>query len=665
MGRKKEMGEISMPTIKTDFVISGEKRYKDAISEINRGLGVLDSEMKKVTAQYQDNANGIEALTQKGAVLERKLISQKEKVEKLREALVHAVESYGEGSKTAMEYQKSLNLAEAAVANTEHAIRENNKALEEAENGMRTAGAASEELSEVLERQREEMEETGEESEGLSLNIQDLAGQFGIQLPGGLDKALGSMKGFSAGAVAAVGAVAVAVAALVKAEKELVDLTREAAAKADDILTLSQITGLNTGTIQEMQYAADLIDVSFDTIKSSMTKLKNNMQDARNGNEKLTETFRTLGVEITNADGSLRDSEAVFYDVIDALGNIENATERDTIAMDVFGKKAEDLNPLILAGSDTLRKYADEAHNANYVLNGESLEALAAVDDAYQRMQKTQESVRNQIAAEMAPDVESFYESWSKLMEEAGKALIDSGIIDGLGEILKAVSGLIDGVGEIIGVTLPGAEEGLKNIHPVLSTIGALLASMADAIDVIKSLNLRGLISGDLGNALGFGYGSGNPNHYQTWRMQQEGTYDQYQSYYQQKWESESTQNRQTYSDGSSGNFSALPSSAPSDNSFYDPKTGKWYDRDTGWELPGYATGVMHFAGGRITVGENGPETVDLPEGSRIWNAQDSRMGAGGSINIYGDIVLEASKVEDLVDAARFLGDLRVMKRMR
>ena len=636
-----------MPKIQTDFVISGEKQYKAAISEINSGLGVLGSEMRKVTAQYQDNANSIEALSAKGDVLERTLLSQQEKVEELRRALANAVEQYGEADERTMRWQKSLNDAEAAVANTEHASRENNEALEQAQSGM---------------------QDTGDASEGLSLNIQDLAGQFGVKLPGGLDKALGSMKGFSAGAVAAVGAVAVAVAALVKAEKELIDLTKEAASSADEILTLSKITGLNTDTIQEMQYAANLIDVSFDTIKSSMTKLKNNMQDARNGNEKLTETFRTLGVEITNADGSLRDSEAVFYDVIDALGDIENATERDTVAMDVFGKKAEDLNPLILAGSDTLRKYADEAHNVNYVLNGESLEALSAVDDAYQRMQLTQEATRRQLAEEMAPAVEDLYTTWTKYIADAAKGLKESGMIEGAAEILKSVLTIIPALEELTKAVFPDLQEGLSGIAQIVNTISWAIAGIADFIDLIEGLDPWNWGSGKLKNALGFGYDEGNPSHIQAWEMKTTpGSWEAYQEryngnggtpYQDAAWSGPSVDNwaNETLPDGSR-------------RYVYSSENGDWYDRkQKKWvSSQGYswnAAGTLNWRGGKTWVGENGPELVELPRGSQIMNAQDSRMGSGG-VTINGDIVLDASRVEDLVDAARFLAGLRVARRMQ
>ena len=43
------------PTINTKIALEGEKEYKAALSNINSGLRVLDSEMKKVSAQFLEN----------------------------------------------------------------------------------------------------------------------------------------------------------------------------------------------------------------------------------------------------------------------------------------------------------------------------------------------------------------------------------------------------------------------------------------------------------------------------------------------------------------------------------------------------------------------------------------------------------------------------------
>ena len=629
-----------MPTIKTDFVISGEKQYKQAISEINSGLGVLNSEMKKVTAQYQDNANSVEALTAKGDVLERQLLSQKDKVEQLRAALANAVEQYGEADKRTMEWEKSLNNAEAAVANTESAIRKNNDALEKAKSGM---------------------QETEKSSEGLSGKLQDLASQFGIKLPAGIDKALSGTQNFSSGSVTAIAAVTAAVTTLIGTYKKLYDMTMEAAGRADDILTLAKVTGLDTDTIQEMQYAAELIDVSFDLIQSSLTKLKSNMHSASSGNDKMIESFNKLGVSVTNADGSLRDAETVFYETIDALGRIENVTERDALAMEIFGRKAEELNPLIMAGSGKLKELAKEAENVNYIMSGETLEALGAVDDSYQRLLKTQEAVRDEMAGQLAPGVEELHKVWADFCKEGGELLVNSGIIKGMGEILKTVVDLLEPFTDLIGLMSP-AKDQFSLVYEVLHGIAMTIAWIEDTADAFIGIFTYLFDGGERWNtAMGT-----NVNNLQFSHMQQlDGTKEKYE-----EWAKYNTYNPSTgmWSSNYSGQQSSGVGWTQEDYGryIYDPDSDRWYDKQEKRWIPGHATGTMHFVGGRTMVGENGPEAVDLPEGSRIWNAQDTRMGAGaGGVTINGDVVLDASNVQDLVDAARFLETLRVVRRMR
>ena len=156
-------------------------------------------------------------------------------------------------------------------------------------------------------------------------------------------------------------------------------------------------------------------DKKFEKILSSMVKAQESTAAA-------TTAFEKLGVSVTDADGHLRSANDVFYDAIDALGDVTNATERDALAMDIFGRSAQDLNPLIVQGADTLREYAQEAHDMGYVLDNDALAALGAVDDAYQRLQKTQEGVKNQLAEQFSPYLTEFYEKITRLIKDATPA---------------------------------------------------------------------------------------------------------------------------------------------------------------------------------------------------------------------------------------------------
>jgi len=69
--------------------------------------------------------------------------------------------------------------------------------------------------------------------------------------------------------------------------------------------------------------------------------------------------------------------------------------------------------------------------------------------------------------------------------------------------------------------------------------------------------------------------------------------------------------------------------------------------------LPRYATGTSYHPGGRALVGENGPEVVDLPQGSRVY--PNGTMPSGDTYNFApGSIVLDASRMKDISDVVYY-----------
>lgn len=600
-----------MSTIKTVWQMSGEKEYKQAISDINRGIGVLDSEMKKVNAVYKDSASSVQALNAKSDVLERTLYSQRERVEKLREALKQSAEAYGESDKRTMNWQRSLNLAEAQVAETENELRKLNET--EKKNADASIGAGD--------------------------ALDKLAGKLGIQLPDGITSSLNGMKLLNPEILAFGTAAAAAVTVTVELEKKLLSLTIQAADTADEILTLAQTTGLATGTIQELKYASNLLDVSLDTISGSLTKLTNNMQAARDGNEKLKNAFSTLGVAFEDENG-LRAAEDVFYEIIDALGNIQNATERDALAMDIFGKSAQDLNPLILQGSDALRDLAEEAHNVGYVMSGEMLEALGGVDDAYQRLQLTQEAVTNQIASEFAPATEQALTDFADFIDKAGDAFSRTGVVDSMANLLTSASGLLDPLASLTELMAGPLSLELKGISYLVATIADGFNAIIGMVKLIPEL-IGGASWKDTTLATAWGKGNAPSN-----RQQVTGSWKGY-NYNDStgSWYDTTEINYGNYQiDVANGKFSG------SYSEYMEYKRNQY-----GWN----AGGTSNWRGGMTWVGENGPELVYLPQGSRVSTAQESR-GGGDIFNIS----IDARFVQEFDDIVRIARTAKTSTRM-
>ena len=621
-------------TISTKIKLDGEAEYKQRISEINAALGTLDSKLKLLNTTYAGNENSIKGLTEINEVLNQKILTQRDKVEQLQEMLQKSAAAYGESDATTQKYQQQLNNAEAALVKMEKALAENTAKLQEAGGAADNFSDGLSDLSERTGETEEALVDSNKEMGNLGDVVNGLTSKLGIQLPDGMKSSMNAMGSLDAQSLALAGGFAAVAAAIVKAEKALISMTKEAASNADDLLTLASVTGTTTDSVQELNYMADLTDVSFDRIKDSLKETTNKMQEAATGTGDAYEAYKRLKVEITNTDGSLRSAQDVFYDTIDALGEMKNKTERDALAMDLMSESAQELNPLIELGSEKMQEYAQEAHDMGYVLDRDALKSLQAVDDAYARLQNTQEGVKNQLSAEFAPYLEEFYGDVTTMVKDGGKALKDSGIVDSFGMLLDTVGDILNPMSDLSNNRVPALTKALQPLAKVM-------ALMADAAELLKGvINFStGHISegwGQMTHALGFGYSSGNGNNYQ----------NLLDSYTEQQWGQSAADLAKAYEDAI----------ARGDPSTIGITEDEWVRRYLG----GNAAGTDNWRGGWTRVNENGLERIFLPSGSRIQTASETRYTSGDTYNttVYVD------HVDDLDTILRIAKNARITARM-
>lgn len=678
---------MATPVANLQIKLAGEQEYKAAVSEINSTLRRLDSELKKADAQFADNASSLEALSQKHSILSEKVSAQQKKVDELRKAVSEAesvqekankafeknastldkssdeykemIESLRKANVQADTWKTSLNNAEAALAKMQGELDANTDALKKMSNPLdkvRSAFAATKEqgggVKEVLANLKGEFTLSTDSANGLGTALTDIAGHFGIQLPESASKAASALNGINAGAALAVTGIGLLAAAIVKAEKALISMTKESAEYAKEITTLASVTGQSAESLQEFDYAAEMIGVSSDRIRDSLKETTNKMQEAATGTGDAYEAYNKLGVEITDVDGQLRSAEDVFYDTIDALGEMKNKTERDALAMDLMSESAQELNPLIEIGSDGLKQYAQEAHSMGYVLDNEALTALTEVDDAYQRLQKSQEGAKNQLSAEFAPYLTEFYEKITKLIRDGGQALKDSGIVDSFGMLLETVGDIIAPTDQLSSDTVPKLTEALR-------PLAEIMAGIADTIDFISgaaTVLTTGIWDWDkwsggwkqMGKAAGFGYSYGNGNNTQTLK---------------EKWE-QTDVNRATSANG----YGQYYANGKWYSNYESYLRDEWEKSGTGttfeyWKMQkGYnASGTDYWRGGRTLIGEYGPEEVVLPQGTRILTAQETRQASGGD-TFY--ITIPANTVKEFNDIVNIARNKRRTDRM-
>ena len=606
---------MSTPGMRTNVKMDGEKEYRAAISEINSALKTLGSEMKLTKERFSDHSSSMEALTAQHDVLERQYLTQKEKVEALRGAVEASAKSYGEASTKTNNYKSSLNNAEAELLRMEKALKDTDEAIEEASKKTEKSGSKFSQF-------KDKLSNIFGESKGLGTVINDLGGKFGVSLPEGVTKGLDSIAKVNPAMLAAAGGITALVTAIVKVEQALMKMTDEAADYADDVLMFAEQTSMSTDAVQAWSYASERLDVSFDTVKGSLKDLTSNMKSYRDAMDEgevndQVKAFQALGITVYDANGEFRNANDVFYETIDALGQVQNSTERDALAMSVLGESAQELNPFIKEGSASLREYAAEAANTGYIMSTETLESLQAVDDAQQELLATQKKVSNQIAGEYAPYMTEALGNTKDFIDKIGTSLTKSKIVESFGSILTSASGLLEPIGTLAGYLMPALAKSMEGVAYTF----ALIADTANVVAGILTFDWNKISTG-----LGLNVSSGQLSNTQ-------------KLYYKDALE----------------------------YTTYDPTTGTWvgnayngYVQAGSGFVPYNAVGTDNFPGGVTWVGENGPEQVYLPRGTQILNAQESRL-TGGDV-FY--ITIEARTIQEFMDIVRMAQAQRRMQRM-
>lgn len=207
------------------------------------------------------------------------------------------------------------------------------------------------------------------------------------------NKSVAALKDYAKKAGAAIVAGTTAVATGLSA------LTLKSALAADDLNTLAKQSGFSTADIQKWQYASDLIDVSIDDIVKSAAKMKKNMIST---STTTVDAWNQLGIKVKDSNGQLRNSTTVFYETLTALSKVQNETERDTLAMTLFGKSADSLAGIVDDGGAALQELAGKAEKAGVILSQDTLDSANALNDKVDTLKATVKGFAGKVGSELA-----------------------------------------------------------------------------------------------------------------------------------------------------------------------------------------------------------------------------------------------------------------------
>lgn len=207
--------------------------------------------------------------------------------------------------------------------------------------------------------------------------------------------------------VAGVGAVIGAAAAGFTALSFAIEGTAAAANKIDALTDTAAGLGERVGDLQAFQFAmGEAGNVDADKSIDALKKVQRAIGEiASGGNDKGSELFARLGIDAQEL--SMQGPIDQFMTLKDAIGGIENISERASVAQQLLGKSASDLIPALIAESDEFAASMQAANDFGTTVSDEGAAGIAAMNDAIGRTQAGMEGLYNQIAVAVAPAIEA------------------------------------------------------------------------------------------------------------------------------------------------------------------------------------------------------------------------------------------------------------------
>lgn len=546
-----------MPNIRTRFVAEGEKEYRQALKDINSGLGILNAESKRLQEQFKGNEDSLEALTATNENLDQIVLSLSDKLELQKKRLAELSQAYGESDDRTQRMRKAVVETETALLKQQHALDENTKALDD-------FGAGE--------------DDAADKAQGLGDALNDIGGKFGISLPKEMTNTLNGMLKIDTQTLVTIGTFTALAAAVVEVEKKLVDLTLEQSKHATEVTNLSRTMGMTTEAYQEWDYVLKTVGSSAEEAQGDISKLAEKAQDAATGSGEAAELFAQLRIKVKDSHGAFKSQSELFDEVITKLSRMKDETERNAIASKLLGSTGEKIIPLLDKGAAGLEEAKKMAHEFGVVMDEETLAALNDVTLAVNNFDAAGEGLKNTIAKGMAPSVENLAQKGTDLFVRLQAAAEGSGILEVFGALLDVVTALEP----LFDVLFGTAEDGV----PVLQTLALALGALADVLTIVANTiaivielfkQLFNLISGK-----GF-----------------------------------DDSNLTRYGENIAKVFSDEGASARAWSGGFGKNIGR------------NADGTDYWRGGLTWVGERGPELVSLPQGSRVYSAEDSRSMSG------------------------------------
>ena len=250
----------------------------------------------------------------------------------------------------------------------------------------------------------------------------------------------------SAFGVAGVGA-AVAAGALFAALRK----SREAVREAAEIGELASQAGVTAEQFQEAAIAADKFGVSISALTDAQKELSLRTDEfVTTGAGPAAEALERLGYTQDELAGKLRDSSALFDEVIDRIAVLDTRAAQIRVADEIFGGQGgEQLVQLLDAGAGAMARLRQEARDLGVILNEDEIRKARELSGELKLLERVIDTKLRSAFLDLAPVLVTVVDAFADIAKFAGDVVnrlkgVEDLAIRGLEQRVIQVKKLLD-----------------------------------------------------------------------------------------------------------------------------------------------------------------------------------------------------------------------------
>jgi hypothetical protein len=284
----------------------------------------------------------------------------------------------------------------------------------------------------------------------------------------------------------------------------------QAANYGDKMDELKQRTGASVEILTGLDGTLKKNGSSVEDLANGIRTLSGKMVDANSGNVTAIALFDSLGIKVTDANGKLKSTTDVLFDIANRFHDAKDGAEKTTAAVDLLGKGGMALIPTLNLGASGLKAEADEAGRLGKVLTQEAAKAASDFNDQLEDLKSAAAGATMSLAEVLMPVVKDVIEDVKEVVIKFKDWTAEHpALTEALVKLTAGAGALMVVAGPML-LLLPQLAKGyelmkggVESVGGAISNLGQPLSSSGNLLGKVALVGASAFIGWEIGRLVG------------------------------------------------------------------------------------------------------------------------------------------------------------------